>query len=147
MSDSLKLRVRRRAAKAREGAVLVEGVIVAASMVILFGCILVIHLYCSLQISKLDEARTEVWNSSMPGCGGDDAFDVRGMTDDLKSGNYVLLPDGMMPEARDAARSFSIRKSVFGQVDGHREIKFLCNPRPTQKTMNETVNWVLDAFL
>lgn len=125
--------------------VLVEGVVVAASMVVMFGCVLVVHMYCSMQIAKLDEARQEVWNVSMTGCGADTNVDVKSIANELKSGSDALMPDGMFPSGRDASRTFTV-KGIF-EASGHREIRFVCNPRPSKKTMNETVQWVLDVFI
>jgi hypothetical protein len=135
----------RRPDKRRSGAVLVEAVIASTALCSVFGCVLLIHLYCSLQLSKLDEAREEVWNTSMPGCGSEDTFDVRGLVSELRSGTEPGPPEWAIPSERHAARSFSAR-GIFN-VAGQREIRFVCNPRPTQKTMNETVQWVLDIFL
>jgi hypothetical protein len=136
---------RRRRSNAKQGAVMVEAVIAATALVSLFGCVLLIHLYCSLQLTKLDEAREEVWNNSLPGCGSEDTFNVNGLLGELKSGSEPGPPDWAIPSERHAARTFSAR-GIFS-VSGQREIRFVCNPKPTRKTMNETVQWVLDAFL
>jgi hypothetical protein len=131
--------------RSQSGAVLVEGVIVAASMVVMFGCVLMVHAYCSLQLAKLDEARQEVWNNSVTGCGGDTNIDVKSIANQLKSGSEPLLPEGMFPDKREASRSFSVR-GIF-EASGRREIRFVCNPKPSQKTMVETVAWVLEVFI
>lgn len=135
----------RRRRRARSGAVMVEAVIATSALCALFGCLLLIHLYCSLQLSKLDEAREEVWNTSLPGCGSQDVYEIKAMVTQLRSGSEPGPPEWAIPRERSAARSFSAR-GLFS-VSGKREIRFVCNPRPTQKTMNETVQWVLDVFL
>jgi hypothetical protein len=129
--------------EAQSGAILVEAVIVAAALCCLFGCMLVVHLYCSLQLKKLDDARQDAWNQSMSGCDLPDP-DIKGMAESLKSGESPF-PDDIIPSGRDASRSFSV-KGIF-QVAGTRSIKFICNPKPSQKTMNETVSWVVGLVL
>jgi hypothetical protein len=135
----------RRRSRARAGAVLVEGVIVAASLVILFACMMVVHGYSSLHLSKLDEARAEAWKNSVSGCGADAAPDPASLASGLVHGDdNPIIPDGFVPSSRDASREFSTQ-GIFN-ADGHREVRFLCNPKPTTKTMNESVAWVFDIF-
>jgi hypothetical protein len=127
----------------REGAVLVEGVIVAAAMVCLFGCVLIVHLYGSLQLQRLDEAREQAWREAMQGCGGDEPV-LQDMARELLSGEFPF-PDGILPSARSASRSFSVR-GVFSAT-GQKEIRFLCGPQPSgDRPLTDMAGWVLGLF-
>jgi hypothetical protein len=127
----------------REGAVLVEAVIVAAALVSLFGCVLVVQLYASLQLQKLDEAREEAWRKSMNGCGSEEPL-LADMASELLHGKFPF-PDGIVPSGLSASRTLSV-KGVFSAT-GHKEIYFICNPRPgRKKPMTDMAGWVLELF-
>lgn len=127
----------------REGAVLVEGVIVAASLVCLFGCVLIVRLYASLQLAKLDEAREEAWRNAMRGCGSEEPLLID-MARELVSGEFPF-PDGIVPSLLSAERSFSVT-GVF-EATGHKAMKLVCNPRPgKEKPMSDMAGWVIELF-
>jgi hypothetical protein len=127
----------------QSGAVLVEGVIVAAAMVSIFGCVLIVRLYASLQLQKLDEAREEAWREAMKGCGSEEPV-LKDMAHELVSGEFPF-PDGIVPSLREAERSFSVT-GVF-EATGHKAMKFVCNPQPgKEKPMSDMAGWILELF-
>lgn len=135
---------RARRHKRQEGAVLVEGVIVAASLVCLFGCVLVVQLYCALSLQKLDESREDAWRQAMQGCGSDEPV-LQDMAQELLHGEFPF-PDGILPSLREAGRDYSVSGGLF-DASGHKQMKFVCNPRPgKKKPLTDMVGWVLELF-
>lgn len=141
----MKNAARRTRARSQQGAVLVEGLMVAASFVVLLGCLFTIERYCSLQMSKLDEARAEAWRKSMLGCGVNEPS-LSPMTSDLKSGDGLSFPLNMIPSSSEETRSFEVTGGPF-RPSGSRQMLFLCNPRPTHtKPLTDMVGWLGDIF-
>jgi hypothetical protein len=135
----------RRRARRQQGAVLVEGIIVAASFVVLLGCLFVVQRYCSLQLSKLDEARAEAWRKSMVGCGVNEPA-LAPMATELKSGEGLSVPLNMIPWLLEETRSFQVTGGPF-RPSGSRQMKFLCNPLPMHtKPLTDMVGWLGDIF-
>jgi len=128
----------RRKARSHEGAVLVEGILVSACLIALFASILVVRLYVSLQIAKLDEARDEAWEKSMQGCDSDSS-DLREMALAILNLEF-LFPGGFVPSSLYFDRSFSAN-GIFS-ASGHREIKFICDPQPAEHNpLTDATGW------
>jgi hypothetical protein len=129
----------------QQGAVLVEGVIVAASFVVLLGCLFVVHRYCSLQLSMLDDARKHAWQKSMAGCGVNEP-PLSPMASELKTGDGLSFPLNMIPLPFEETRSFQVTGGPFSP-SGSRQMTFICNPRPTHtKPLTDMVGWLGDIF-
>lgn len=127
----------------QEGVVVVEGLIVSAALVCLFGCILVVHLYCQRQLEALDEAREAAWADAMRGCGSDEPV-LKDMALEIIAGEFPF-PDGLMPSIREAQRTVSVT-GIF-DATGRKEMKFVCNPQPgKEKPMSDLVGWVFELF-
>ena len=123
---------------------MVEAVIVAASLVCLFGCVLVVQLHCALSLSKLDEAREDAWRQAMQGCGSEEPVLVD-MAQELLQGEFPF-PDGILPSSREAGRDFQVSGGLFA-TSGHKQMKFVCNPRPgKKKPLTDMAGWVLELF-
>jgi hypothetical protein len=133
-------------ARRQRGAALVEGLIVAASLVCILGGVLVVQRFCSLQLAKLDEARSEAWRKAMNGCGADEPS-MPDMALELKSGQGPPFPLSMIPFFLREERSFQVTGGPFSP-SGSREMKFICNPRPAKtKPLTDMVNWLGDFFI
>jgi hypothetical protein len=132
-------------ARRQQGAVLVEGVMVASLFVVLLGCMFVVHRYCSLQLSKLDEARSEAFRKSMNGCGSEEVS-MPDLTSEIKEGQSAPFPLSFIPFFLQEERAFQVTGGPFSP-SGSRSIKFLCNPRPAKKKpLTDMVGWLGDLF-
>ncbi|MET0387050.1 MAG: hypothetical protein ABW321_13875 [Polyangiales bacterium] len=137
----------RRRKQQQEGAVLVEAVIVASSMVLLCAALLFIHTYASRQIRILDEAREEVWRRAMNECNTPEPL-FQDLARDLMRFD-LPIPDNIVPLPLETQKTFRI-PWLFGNgtIGGAKELKFVCNPRPSQGDPLARPNeWVIGLFL
>jgi hypothetical protein len=138
--------VSRRASQSRlrrQGAALVEGVMVGAVFVGILACLFVVHRYCWLQLSELSKARELAWQKAMNGCGNDndDATSLaKQIVDDL-----VPFLDSV-PWSLSSERSFEVTGGPF-HPSGRREVKYICNPTPSAtKPLTNMIGWLGDMF-
>ena len=132
-------------ARRQQGAVLVEGLMVASLFVVLLGCMFVVHRYCSLQLGKLDQARSEAFRKSMNGCGSEEPS-MPALASEIKEGESAPFPLSFVPFFLQEERSFSVTGGPFSP-SGSRDMKFLCNPRPAKKKpITDMVGWLGDLF-
>ncbi|MET0389076.1 MAG: hypothetical protein ABW321_24085 [Polyangiales bacterium] len=137
----------RRRAKQEAGAVLVEAVIVAASLALLCAGLLFIHAYASHQLRALDDARERVWRAAMTECNQPEPV-FADLARDLINGD-LPLPDNIVPHALDAQSTFQI-PGLFGRgiAGGSKSLTFVCNPRPSQgDPLAKPNEWVLGLFM
>jgi len=111
---------------------------VGACLIAVFASILVVRLFVSLQIAKLDEAREEAWDASMQGC-DNESTDLREFAQAVINLEF-LFPGGFVPSSLYFDRSFSAN-GIFS-ASGHREIKFICDPQPPEHNpLTDAIGW------
>jgi hypothetical protein len=134
--------------------VLIEFVLVACSLGCVFGCVLCVRLYCSLQLQRLDDARQDAWSQAMKGCDAPEP-ELSEMAHTFLQPS-IPFPDGLVPELRSAERTFAVSPispsasfdwlSAFA-LSGRREMKFICNPIPgKKKPLTDMVGWLMELF-
>ncbi|MET0389070.1 MAG: hypothetical protein ABW321_24055 [Polyangiales bacterium] len=141
-------RIRRR--KQQEGAVLVEWVIVAASFCLILACMFCVQRYCVLHMRHLDAARARAWTSSMNGCAAGTP-DIGDVGDSLKNQELPPFAEQMLPERRTAQSSFTLQGSglpaALVGIGGLREVRFICNPLPSQEIPTSNIrDWLEEYF-
>jgi hypothetical protein len=139
----------KRKRKQREGAVLVEWLIVSSSFCLLLGCMFCVRAYCSMQLRSLDEARADAWADAMNGC-------VEGSPKLGEIGNAVKdgdvpppFAEQMLPSGRSAEKTFTLNHQGLPRgltpLSGRREVKFICNPIPGRAVpTSDIVGWLKD---
>lgn len=128
------------------GAVLIEAIIAASMLVLMFAIIAFVHRVCVAHQDAMQEARLAAWSRAMNGC----------PSGDLSLGSFISgLRDGELPlpggftTGQDAEGSGS--RSVLalfgeGQRTAAHVVRIPCNTRPSDENAGSAGEWLLDIF-
>lgn len=125
---------------------MVEAVIGASALVLLFGCLSFMHGYAKHQLLALDRVRQRVWTQAMQGCGSAE-LKAESFAREMQHGD-IPTPDAIFPSELDDTERFSIR-GLFGagSVSGSKGLRIVCNPWPSRsKPTSDPIGWVTDLF-
>ena len=116
-------RRRRRRAQHQRGAVMVEAVIVGASLVLMFAALAFIHRYASATLLSVERARGRVWQSAMSGC-DQPSNNVQGLVGQAKGGGddgFISMWGNFIPEVLTTSESFSVADMLNDGTVGDRK--------------------------
>jgi hypothetical protein len=117
---------------------------VGAMLVVVLGCLFVVHRACSGHLAALDKARETAWQSAMNGCGNDNNTSTTSLAEQLVEGAFPFLDS--IPTILIEQRTFKVTGGPF-EPSGKREMKFICNPTPAKtKPLTDMVGWLGDMF-
>lgn len=135
-----------RARRARQGAVLVEAIITAAVLGMMFAILSFVHRAALANIDAQQEARAAAMAAAGTGCVGNQTG-LQGLVSDLSRGD-VPLPDGLT--AGQSAEGSGSRKTdgLFGRaaLNPRYVVRFPCNTRVSALGEDQTGSWLVDLF-
>lgn len=108
-----------RSARRRRGAVLVEGLVVAAMLAIFLACVVFIHALYTNKMATIATAREQAWTRALPGCGGGLAMGllnslgvITALNEVDESSDSIDLPEWMANHARGIGEPAAVTVST-----------------------------------
>ena len=129
----------------REGAVLVESIVVASALILMFACIGFVHRLAAADLHALQEARFQAFTDALDGC-PDRGSSLQSVVSDLTSGG-IPLPDAFVPSHSASATS---ERSVAGLLPGatrsvRHTLRIPCRTVPSREGQ-QPGSWLFELF-
>jgi hypothetical protein len=130
----------------RQGAVMVEAIVVLSTMVLMLALILFVHNLASTDIQAAQTARSQAWTAAMNGC-GEGGFDFKSMLRGLKSGE-LPIPDSFIPShtAEGAAQGSVQRAFGRGLRRVAHTVKIPCSSKHTATEGDVSGDWLMSLI-
>jgi hypothetical protein len=115
-------------------------------LVLMFGCLTLVHRLSLSSLDATQEARSKAWQTALTGCRNND-FSVTELIRGLKSGD--LPTPSSFSAGQDATGSAS--RSVEGATPGSpqeltRSVQAPCNTRAIDAPSGSAGDWLFDLF-
>jgi hypothetical protein len=128
------------------GAVLIEGLIAASMLVLMFAIIAFVHRVCVAHQDAMQEARLQAWSRAMGGCASGE-FGLGSFISGLRDGELPLPGGFTVGQDAEGSGSRSV-PALFGegQRTAAHVVRIPCNTRPPDQNAGSAGEWLLDIF-
>jgi hypothetical protein len=140
-----------RGKRAREGAVMVEAVIVITALTAFFAWSLYMHRLAAAKLDSVYSARREAWKEGLAGCGSDGGFDIKSLVTSFSNDENTDV-DGFFATGKRVSKQDSRQVTASRPLSVTGNIKsmtvFPCTIVPPRSDpIGDPSGWVFDLFM
>jgi hypothetical protein len=135
-----------RSHRSREGAVLIEAIIAASMLVLMFAIVAFTHRIGAARLDAAQAARLSAWSRAMQGCPGGD-FSLGSFVTGLRDGELPLPGGFSVGQDAEGTASRTVRALLGeGQRTANDVVKLPCNTHVVNENAGSAGEWLLDIF-